>query len=141
MNPTITTILIIIITLFGSINSNAQKYTFGKVGVELLKLTKCDIDENAKAMMTYKSGTRTQDVRLNNGKGMVSKFEQKIQIKIFNEDAKNLGTVSFLYFSPKDAPFKVKIKDIKGKTYNLIGDKIEVTKVKKENIFELHFLV
>lgn len=112
---------------------SGQTYEYGNVTKELLELKTCPIDTEANAMITYKSGTRVNEFFKE--RGFVTNFVEKKQIKIFTNEAKNLGTVNFFYYSPKNSS-GVKLSGIKGTTYTLENNKIVKTKLSDENIFE-----
>ncbi|MBK9734553.1 MAG: DUF3857 domain-containing protein [Saprospiraceae bacterium] len=123
--------------LFGQLTLSGQKYQYGKVTTELLKLTLCEIDSNANAMITYKSGDR--DIIYHQPDGFKAHLDQKTQIKIFNNEAKDIGNVSFYYYSPKSGAGKVKISGLKGRTYNLQNGKTIETKFNDENVFNVQY--
>jgi transglutaminase-like putative cysteine protease len=116
---------------------NAQKYKYGKVTNELLMLNECDFFKNADAMVTYIGGK--SEVRYYDNEGFKVDEEVKKQIKIFNSESNDIGNIEFYFYSPKAGSAKVKLRSLKGKTYNLINNKIEETKLLDENIFETQF--
>lgn len=111
----------------------SQKFIYNKVNKELLQLSKHDIDVEANAAITYKSGNRS--IEFSEMTGFRANFSQKTQIKIFESDAKGMGTFSFYYYSPASGGNRVKIFGLKGATYNLKDEKIIVTKINDENVF------
>ncbi|MBL0100899.1 MAG: DUF3857 domain-containing protein [Saprospiraceae bacterium] len=118
-------------------NLSAQKFKYGKVTADLLKLTKCEIDSQAHAMVTYKSGKSEVLYFESDGFNLVHNFKK--QIKIFNNDVKGIGDIEIFFYSPKSGSGKVKLRAFKGKTYNLTDGKIIETKVNDDNIFETQF--
>ncbi len=128
---TITGILFCISTITFS-----QKFKFGQVTQELMQLTECDFHKNADAMVTYKSGKR--DV-IYNDRSIKAVLNQKIQVKIFNNESKDAGNFTFYYYSPAKSSVGIRIRKLTGKTYVLEDGVIKEYKLAEESIFDVQF--
>ena len=126
--------ILVIIFLANPQKASLQKYKYGKVSKELLDMSECELDKEADAMITYISGDNS--VLYSSSEGFYTVLKVKKQIKIFNQNAKDAGTNFITFYSPKGGRAKVKLRGLKGKTYNLENDKIAEIKLKDENIFE-----
>jgi hypothetical protein len=131
------TLVSLIILIFLHENLEGQQYKYKKVSVELLEKKECDIQLDAPAMVTNKTGLR--EIVYSESSGFTAILSQQTQVKFFKGDAKDIGTVEIYYYSPKSSSNKVKMSDIKGKTYNLENKKIVETKLSDDNIFHVQF--
>jgi len=129
-------LLRIIVFLALSINIYGQQYKYKKVSPELLQKMSCDIDANAPAMVTNKTGLR--EIIYTETDGFRSVLTQQTQVKIFKGDAKDIGNIEIYYYSPKSGS-KVKMSGIKGMTYNLENNKIVETKLTDDNVFQVQY--
>ncbi|OOQ60199.1 DUF3857 domain-containing protein [Mucilaginibacter pedocola] len=117
--------LLLILTVFVA-KANAQTFTFGKVDTADLKLTYCDFEKGANAMVLFDVGkigySKTESVVM----------ERHTRIKIFNDKANNEANIKLEYFSGYDAE---QIKDIEAQTINLAGKTITVTPLDPKLIY------
>lgn len=100
----------------------AQQYKYKKVSKELLQKKSCDIDAEADAMITNKTGL--WEINYKESDGYCAELTKQIQVKIFNADAEYVSNVEIFYYSPTSSKSQVKISSIKGRTYNLDQNKI-----------------
>lgn len=114
-----------------------QEYKYKKVSKELLQKTFCEIDPNAPAMITNKTGYR--DIIYTETDGFRAELKQQTQVKFFKGDVKDIANIEIFYYSPKSSSGKVKMSGIKGKTYNLENNKIVETKLADDNIFHVQY--
>lgn len=126
------TLLSIVVSLLMYVNLDAQEYEYKKVSAELLQKKVCDIDTQAHAMITYKSGI--WEINYTETDGYRSQLILQNQVKIFNDEAKDIGNIEIFYYSPPKSKSQVKVSSIKGRTYNLDNDKIIETTLTGENI-------
>ena len=112
----------------------AQKYKYGKVTKELLDLSECSFSKDADAMVSYVSGENS--VLYSYSQGFFTVLKMKKQIKIFNQNGKEAATNEVIFYSPKGGRGRVKLRGLKGKTYNFENGKIVETKLKDDNVFE-----
>ena len=112
----------------------AQQYKYGNVSKALMELKECSFHKEADAMVTYVYGQNT--VQYSYSEGFYTILKVKKQVKIFNNEAKDIGNAEFVFYSPKASKGRVKFRGLKGKTYNLTDGKIIETKLHDENIFE-----
>jgi Transglutaminase-like superfamily len=124
---------IILIFLF-IIGSAGQKYKFGKVSLDELKLGECEFYAEANSYIIYKSGV-LQFTLDDNKQEWGIKQNVVVRKKIFKIERDESAIDIFIY-NPIDEKKNTIIKSIKGVTYNLNDKSIEKTKLAKENIFE-----
>jgi len=120
-----------------SLHIHGQQYKYKDVSTELLQKLTCEMDTNASAMVTFKSGVR--EIVYTQTAGFQSILTQQTQVKYFKGDAKTIGNVEIYYYSPKSSISKVKMSGIKGKTYNLENNKIVETKLTDDHVFQLQY--
>ncbi|MBK9254575.1 MAG: DUF3857 domain-containing protein [Saprospiraceae bacterium] len=118
-------------------NVYSQSYKYGKVTPELLKMTYCEMEKDAEAMITHKSGV--SEIVYNEQEGFKAYMKKKIQCKIFNNENNDAGTISFYYYSPTASAGKVKASVLKGKTYNLENGNVKQTNLDDKNIFHVQY--
>lgn len=126
------TLLSIVVSLLMYVNLDAQEYEYKKVSAELLQKKVCDIDTQAHAVITYKSGI--WEINYSEAEGYRSQLILQNQVKIFNDEAKDIDNIEIFYYSPPKSKSQVKVSSIKGRTYNLDNDKIIETTLTGENI-------
>ena len=128
-------ILLTILFVVLSCITNAQEYKFGKVSKEELLEKSYPLDSTASAAVLYEN----QDVYIqysqNEGFQLITDVYKRV--KIYKKDG-------FDYASDKRYLYKKggndeKLIGLRAVTYNLQGDKIVETKLKKEGIFKEEF--
>lgn len=119
------------LVLFLSLNAFAQKFELGKVSVEELKETEHPKDPKAEAAVLYKKG-RTY-FEYNADKGFKTITEVETRIKIYKKEGYDWAT--FIINNYADSNKKESVSFSNAYTYNLVGGKIEKTKLKSEGIF------
>jgi len=99
---------------------------YGKVDQADLELTSCDFEKDAKAEVLFDKGTVyfTPDYNL--------VFERHIRIKIFNEKAKDLGSIRIEYRGGDHSEY---ISNFQGETINADNGTIKITKIDKKQMF------
>ena len=124
----ITTILY---CLFLSATVFAQDYKFGKVSKEELqeKLNPMDSSANATYLYKYRK-TYYQHIQ---GKGFQLVTEIHERLKVYNKEGFSYATNEVLLY--KNDSDREKMSNLKAYTYNLVGNQIEETKLKKDGIF------
>lgn len=113
-------------------NGQLVEPKFGKIEMSDMAMTKYDNDTTAGALILFDNGT--SDFILNREMNFQFVYERHCQIKIFKKSAFNIGNISIrLYHSGKS---KESLSDLKAVTYNLVGGKIEKTKLDNDNIYK-----
>ena len=111
---------------------SAQNYDFGKVEKEEIEQKAHALEPDADAVVLYKKRRTYFDYNNTDGWVIITKVHQRI--KIYSKEGLNWATHSRrLRISGND---EMKISSIKGYTYNLVGGKVEKTKLKKDGIFK-----
>jgi len=105
--------------------AKAQSSPFGKVDTADLKLTSCDFEKGANAMVLFDRSDITT------GFTSTSIIRHK-RIKIFNDKGKDEATIKLDYYSYHGLE---KISDVKAETINLNGKTIEYITVDKAGIY------
>lgn len=125
--------LIFLIVVMAIVRVQGQEIKFGKVTKAELSEELYPSDESANAAYLYKS--RKTYFEYLNGEGFQLVNEIHERIKIYNKEGFDYATKKInLYKSGSDLE---KVTNLKAITYNLIGGKIEETKLKKEGEFEV----
>lgn len=109
----------------------SQKLELGKVTIEELKQKNHAIDPNASAAIIFKKGMTT--FRTTGDGEWILDTKTEYKIKIFNKEGLEQGNQSFAFYTGGTTNEKISISD--AATYNLVGDKIEKTKLKSEGEF------
>ncbi len=119
-------------SLFGESFSCLLKDKGEEVTVEQLKEETYAKDENAKAVILDEQVKVRYVYNQNEGFTVQTQFYRKI--KIYHKDALWWGT--HLVNLTVSNSSKEKLINIKGKTYNLVNDKIQIEKLSKSSVFE-----
>lgn len=114
----LTSILICLSLLMLSNLQAKEPIKFGKVSVEELQMTQCAYDSTAPAIVLCDYGEFNPTAFT---------FYRILRIKILNKEGLDMASQ---VFSGND------IQGIRGKTYNLVNDKIESEKLSNESIFK-----
>jgi hypothetical protein len=123
--------IIIISILFLNLVAFSQKHELGKVTIEELKEKVCPIDTSAAAAFLFNVGKTTFGYSGDDGFQIITEINTKI--KIYKKEGYEFanGAVNF-YIGDRGSE---KIDISKAITYNLVGDKIEKTKLKSDGEF------
>ncbi|ARV09337.1 hypothetical protein BTO05_06685 [Winogradskyella sp. PC-19] len=127
--------ILALITLVVSVSfGQAQDFKFGKVSKEELQENVHPIDSSANAAVLSKK----EDVYFifTNYDGFMQHREVTERIKIYNKEGYDWATKKIYLYEGSSGATKEKVSSVKGYTYNLKGDKVEKTKLKKDGIFE-----
>ncbi|KQB40811.1 DUF3857 domain-containing protein [Flavobacterium aquidurense] len=113
-------------------NATAQEFKLGKVSIAELEQKVHPKDSSAAAAILYKKGeTRIEyDVK----DGFVTLTDVETRIKIYKKEGYNWANQGLWYYNTINLPEKVTFTD--AVTYNLVGGKIEKTKLKSEGVFD-----
>lgn len=109
---------------------NAQDFRMGRVSVDELKETSHPSDSSAAAAILYKKGITS--FVLNRDGSFVIKTEVETRIKIYKKEGLDYANFSLSYYTGGE---KESVTFNDAVTYNLVNDKIEKTKIKKEGEF------
>ena len=122
----------VLLVLFISQNFIGQNYKFGKVSIEELQEKNHPLDSSANAAYLYKYRKTSFEYQQEKGFQLVTEIHERI--KIYNQEGFDYATKSISLY--KSNSNKEKVNTIKAYTYNLVDDKIEDTKLKKDGIFK-----
>jgi len=128
MKKEIQTLLLCLVTIL----TYSQEYKFGKISKEDLEEKVYAKDSVADAVYLYKSRRTYYEYNTSTGFDVITDVKQRI--KIYNKKGFDYATFAINYYKPENGQ-KEKIYAIKGYTYNLVGGKIEKTKLSKKSIF------
>ncbi|MEO7216395.1 DUF3857 domain-containing protein [Mucilaginibacter sp.] len=118
--------LLFLLFIVAGIKSNAQSLAYGKIDTADLKLTSCDFDKGANAMILFDVGK----IAYTNTEAIV--MERHKRIKIFNDKATSEGNIRLEFYSAHGAE---NIKNIEAETINLVGNTIVVTPLDPKLIY------
>lgn len=107
-----------------TINVKAQTALFGQIDTADLKMTACDFEKEANAMVLFNVAT----VKYNNRFDIV--MERHKRVKIFNDKSLELANVKLTFLKGYED-----IKDVEAETINLNGNKIERTVIDKKLMY------
>lgn len=113
------TLLILLISI--SFYGFAQTQPFGRIDTADLKLTSCDFEKDANAMVLF---DKARVVYKNDNILM----ERHKRIKIFNNNAKDEANIKIVFYGEE-------ITDVEAETINLNGNTIEYSSVDKNLIY------
>ena len=123
----------VLLVLFISQNFIGQNYKFGKVSIEELQEKNHPSDSSANAAYLYKYRKTFFEYHQQNGFfQLITEVHERV--KIYNQEGFDYATKVISLYKSKSS--KEKVNTIKAYTYNLVGNKIEDTKLKKDGIFK-----
>ncbi|NCD69230.1 DUF3857 domain-containing protein [Mucilaginibacter agri] len=99
---------------------------YGKIDKADLELKTCSFEPDANAMVLFEKGDLYFDQDFN----IVLEYHKRV--KIFNENGKDQANVKIDYYGGNHYE---NVTNIQAETINLEGDKVEITKVDKKQIF------
>ena len=108
----------------------AQDFRIGKVSVDELKETSHSVDSSATAVILYKKGIT--HLEHNQDGSFAFKTEVETRIKIYKKEGLDYANFSISYYTSGERE-SVTFND--AVTYNLVNNKIEKTKIKREGEF------
>ena len=119
-------IFILIFLLSAAFSLKAQIHAYGVVDTADLKLSSCDFEKDANAMVLFNICTAHYDY------GSLL-LEHHIRLKIFNSKAYDLGniTIDFPNYSEIES-----IHDLRAETINLNNGKIQIIPLNKKEIYK-----
>jgi hypothetical protein len=128
MNKLFTAVLLCAVTCAVKAQTPALPTTqpFGKVDQADFDLKSCDFEKDANAEVLFDKGSVYFDQQYN------VVLERHVRVKIFNEKAKDQGSIRLEYFGGNRSEF---IEAFQAETINLNNGKVEITKVDKKQIF------
>lgn len=128
-----TLFLTLILTTICSVTfSQKNSIKFGKIDPELLKLTKCELDSSAGAMIVSDLGDIYIDY--DDLSGFRINMKRHLRVKIFNSTAFDLAKFKLMGY--KSGNLEEKYTRIRASSYNLdASGKMETTELSKDNIF------
>lgn len=124
--------IILFFILFSFLKLTAQEFRLGKVSVAELEEKKHPIDTAAVAAFLYKKGVSYLDY--NDMNGFVLTTEVEARIKIYKKDGYDFANQFVGYSISGSSKENVQISD--ACTFNLVGGKVEKTKLKSDGIFD-----
>ncbi|EJG01313.1 transglutaminase domain-containing protein [Flavobacterium sp. F52] len=110
----------------------SQEFKLGKVSVTELQQKVHPKDSSAAAAILYKRGKARIDYDQNTG--FVTYLDVETRIKIYKKEGYNWANEAIWYYYGTDFKEKVSVSD--AVTYNLVGGKIEATKLKSDGVFD-----
>lgn len=123
---------IIFLALLCSINAVAQKYELGKVTVQELEEKVCPTDTSAVAAILFSKG-ESRFTYVEN-KGFVLSTTVQTKIKIYKKEGYDWANKSVRYYIGGNSKESLSFKN--EATYNLVGGKVEKTKLKSDGEFD-----
>ncbi|MEZ0129991.1 DUF3857 domain-containing protein [Flavobacterium sp. LBUM151] len=111
---------------------SAQEFKLGKVSVAELEEKKHPKDTAAVAAILYKKGTSHFDYNQNDGFVLMTEVETRI--KIYKKEGYSYANQTIGYSISGNSKENVQISD--AVTYNLVGGKVEKTKLKSDGTFD-----
>ncbi|NHM05369.1 DUF3857 domain-containing protein [Flavobacterium celericrescens] len=111
----------------------SQDYKLGKVTLDELKQDRCAMDTSAVAEYIFSKGKTYIEYSQTDGFKIITEVENKI--KIYKKEGYSYGNYEIPFYIENNST-KEQISFSNAITYNLVGDKIEKTKLKSEGEFE-----
>ncbi|QSB27776.1 DUF3857 domain-containing protein [Flavobacterium sp. CLA17] len=124
--------IILFFFLFSFLQLTAQEFKLGKVSVAELEEKKHPKDTAAVAAVLYKKGVSYFDY--NEINGFVLTTEVETRIKIYKKEGYDFANQTVGYSISGNSKESVQISD--ASTFNLVGGKVEKTKLKSDGIFD-----
>lgn len=114
------------------LNSTAQNFELGKVSIAELQQKVHPTDTSAVAAILFEKGRNTYEYSQENGFVMIT--EVKTRIKIYKKEGYDWANKKVQYYIGDNSKEIVSYSD--AITYNLVGGKIEKTKLKSDGEFD-----
>jgi len=125
-------ILITLVLIIVANNLTAQDYKFGKVSKQELEETFYPEDSSANAAILYKKRRTYFNYEQGQGFNVINEIQERV--KIYNSEGFDWATKMIKYYDGDNG--REKISSLKATTFNLNGNKIEETDLKKGEIFD-----
>jgi hypothetical protein len=113
-------------------NANAQDFKLGKVSVAELQEKSHPKDPAAVAAILFKKGEVRFEYEEDKGFEIITVVQTRI--KIYKKEGYDWANQAVRYYLANNGEEKIYFKDVA--TYNLVGDKIEKTKLKNDGEFD-----
>ena len=123
--------IIIISILLVKLGCFSQSHELGKVTIDELKEKASSIDTSAAAAFLFNVGKTTFEYSGDNGFSIVTEIDTKI--KIYKKEGYEAGNYAVNIYNGNSGAERVSVS--KAITYNLVGDKIEKTKLNGDGEF------
>ncbi len=120
------------ILIFSIGMSYGQKYEFGKVSKDELLEKSYPLDSSANAAVLYENKKVWYEYSKTRGFQLVTEVYQRI--KLYNKNGFEHATHEILLY--RNSSNKEKISGLKGVSYSLVDNKINETKLDKDEVFE-----
>jgi hypothetical protein len=114
------------------LKTNAQEFKLGKVSVAELEEKACHKDPSAVAAILFKKGE--VKFEYSQGKGFEMVTVVKTRVKIYKKEGYEWANQAVQYYAGSNVKEAVSFSD--AVTYNLVGGKIEKTKLKSDGEFD-----
>lgn len=127
---------VLLACLFSASQLSAQERStkFGRVTNDEVKMTTYEADTTASAVVLYKEGT-TYYEWVNNDFRVI--YDIFVKIKVLKPEGTEYADVSIPYFqSEQNSLTKELVTGLDANVYNLVNDKVERIKMKKEYVFK-----
>ncbi|WP_298556074.1 hypothetical protein [uncultured Algibacter sp.] len=121
-------IVIVLLCLSVSLNVLAQDYDFGKISKEELQEKFNPLDSSANATYLYKNRRTFFQYQKGEGFNLITEIHERI--KIYNQEGFDYATKAISLY--KNGSNDEQVGSLKAYTYNLVGNKIEDTKLEKK---------
>ncbi|WP_424493323.1 DUF3857 domain-containing protein [Salinimicrobium sp. GXAS 041] len=123
--------LVLVLICMGA-HAHAQNFKYGKVSEEEVLEKSHPKDPDANAAILYREHKTYYEINPSSGFTLVTNVRERV--KIYNKDGLDWATKEIFYYQSGND--REKVAKIKGATYNLVGDKLEREKLRKDGIFE-----
>ena len=124
--------LLLLLTITFSLSMQSQKNELGKVTAEELNQKIHPTDTSAVAAILFKMGDVSFEYSQQSG--FFIKTNIKSKIKVYKKEGYDWGNFETLLYNENNAKQTLDIKS--AYTYNLVGDKVEKTKLKADGVFD-----
>jgi hypothetical protein len=120
--------LVLLLFIGTCLKVNAQTALYGAIDTADIKLTSCDFDKGANAMVLFDVGKITYT------KYEALVMERHRRIKIFNDKGTSEANIRLEYYGGRSIE---DIKNVEAQTINLAGNKIVITPLDKKLIYTI----
>lgn len=124
--------IVLLLAIIFSMSIYAQKYELGKVTIDELNQKSHATDTSAVAAILFKKGDVSFEYSQQNGFFIITNVKAKI--KIYKKEGYDWGNFEMLLYNETNAKQTLEIKS--AFTYNLVGGKIEKSKLKSDGEFD-----
>lgn len=124
--------LFLIVLFLSMFQLFSQSKEFSKVTKEELAATKHHLDSTASASVIFSFGR----ISFKYDNGWMYVYEVEKRIKIYDKEGYDEATVKIPYYVGSNNSSSESVSKIKAITYNLEGNKIATTKIKKSDVYD-----